>query len=55
MKRRRFLATSATVTAIGLAGCGGPDDEDGGDDDGGGYALTEPASGEAPAHAATTR
>ncbi|WP_306052077.1 hypothetical protein [Natronococcus wangiae] len=40
MERRRFLAATATITAIGVAGCSEPEDE--GDDGGGGYTLTEP-------------
>ena len=41
MERRRFLAASATVITVAVAGCGSPDDD--GDDDGGGwYSLDEP-------------
>ncbi|QLG51013.1 twin-arginine translocation signal domain-containing protein [Natrinema halophilum] len=41
MERRRFLAASATITAVVFAGCGSPNDDD---DDGGGdgYSLDEP-------------
>ena len=41
MKRRRFIAASATITTVGFAGCGSPDDG-GGDGGGGGYNLKEP-------------
>ncbi|WP_187433063.1 hypothetical protein [Natronococcus pandeyae] len=54
MERRRFLAASAAVTAIGLAGCGEPDDEDGDDDDGGGYTLSATRE-ESPERSAETR
>ncbi|WP_232702831.1 hypothetical protein [Halobacterium wangiae] len=46
MSRRRFLATSATVATLVLAGCGDPGDgDDGGGDGGGGgggYDVDEP-------------
>lgn len=40
MERRRFLAASATVTTVVLAGCGNPDED--GTDDGGPYNLDGP-------------
>jgi hypothetical protein len=46
IERRRFLAATATVTAVGVAGCAEPDDE--GDDNSGGYTLTKPTQEEPP-------